>query len=108
MSLTSSSINYHTTGVAHQAVRSGGVTGADAQPNAPVTLPQSNGVNITIINPTTNVNGSAEQTKLTPNPADSFTPSTVAPPAQPTMQALPALPPTTTADGFGYQQPAYY
>lgn len=106
MSLTSSSINYHTTGAVHQAVRSGGVTGADAQPNAPVTLPQSNGVNITIINPTTNVSGSAEPTKLTPNPADSFsfTPSTVASPMQPTMQALPAA----TADSFGYQQPAYY
>ena len=104
MSLTSSSINYHTTGMAHQAVRSGGVTGADAQPNAPVTLPQSNGVNITIINPTTNVSGSVEPTKLTANPADSFTPCTVAPPpVQPTMQALPA-----TAGGLGYQQPAYY
>jgi hypothetical protein len=59
---------------------------AGNQPAAGVTLPQSNGVNITIINPTTNVGGTAgtsgssttsggATTTLVPNQPDSFTSS---------------------------------
>jgi hypothetical protein len=54
--------------------------GNEAEKNASVVLPQSNGVNITIINPTTNVN-SGEST-LTANAPDMFTPLQT-PPVQP-------------------------
>ncbi len=104
MSLSLSSSNNPSKPTMQQGLRSG----AEGQQSASTVLPQSNGVNITIINPTTNVMscpdnaGCTANAKLTPNPPDSFTPSTMATsPATPTMQALPmaSLPP---AGGLGY------
>ena len=60
-------------------------TRAGNQQSSPVTLPQSNGVNITIINPTTNVGGAAGsggagRNTLIPSKPDSFMKSAEVPP----------------------------
>jgi hypothetical protein len=98
-SLSSSAINTNLPVAPQpQGVRSGA-----GQQSPAVTLPQSNGVNITIIDPVTTVGSATGNEKLTANPADSFTPSaTATPPTAPTAVAPPA------AGGLGYQQPSYY
>jgi hypothetical protein len=105
-----SSINHHPQGSQPKALRSG-VGATPNQQSSEVALPQSNGVNITIINPTTNVCSTAGSEKLTPNPADSFTPSTSVASNTSTIPALqPLLPPTSASTGdLGFQQqPTYY
>jgi hypothetical protein len=100
MSIALSSINTNLPVAFQQgAVRSGVAT----PPSPAVTLPQSNGVNITIIDPVTTVGSATGNEKLTANPADSFTPSaTATPPTVPSAVTPPA------AGGLGYQQPSYY
>jgi hypothetical protein len=122
MTVTSSSaVNYHTNALPQQAKRSGtNGTPNTTQPES-IKLPQNNGVNITVLNPITNVSTSGESTSLVPSTIDSFTlqPASLTPqdlgPMQPfvppvggSISAPPPPPPPATANGFGSQQPLYF